>query len=105
MTRHDLHKILEIPFTSRHAQGLQVFEWEHCAQSFQKISNELAMIHLIQTFKAQSRKDDETTVLLCESSSGAYYFGIGLKDCENITLEKLKELYNHGTWYVYTWDD
>ena len=103
MTRHEVHKILEIPFMDRYKNSLQIFEWEHCAKSFFKIPNALALNHLIHMSANMSEED--LTILSCESNSDVYYFGIGLDDCDNITLEKLKELYNHGIWYVYTWCD
>ena len=97
MTRHEVHKILQTPFLERSEKGLPTFEWEHCAMAFYKIPNSLAMNHLLN-----SRQE---IVLMCESKSGVYYFGVGLKDCEYISLTKLKKLLRYGTWYVYTWAD
>ena len=47
--------------------------------------------------------EDEETILKVEIGSDAYFFGLGLKDCDNISLTKLKKLYKDGTWYLYTW--
>lgn len=105
MTRHEVHKILEIPFLDRHQNGLQTFEWEHCAKSFFKIPSDLAINHLIRMSTDILKEKEDLTILSCENDSDVYYFGIGLDDCDNITLGELKKLYNHGVWYVYTWCD
>ena len=96
MTRYIVRETLKIPFSQRYKYG-PIFEWEHCAKKFCKISNDLAMYYLMRTYQ------EEQVVLKVESDSGTYYFGIGLKDCDNITLKDLKKLYKDGTWYVYTW--
>ena len=103
MTRQELHHILETRyFDERRKKGLPIFEWEHCAKSFQHISNDLAMEHLMGVY--DSYTEDEI-ILKCEYNSDVYYFGVGLKDCENISLKRLKKLYQHGNWSVYTWCD
>ena len=97
MDRHEMHKILQCPFLERHEKGLPTFEWEHCAMAFYKIPNGLASKHLLNVH--------QKIVLECKSKSEVYYFGVGLKDCENISLRKLRNLLKFGTWYVYTWAD
>ena len=104
MTRHELHEILKKSFSERKAEGLPIFEWEHCAKSFHYIRNNLAMEHLMNMSK-ENQKSKEPTILKCVDPTGAYYFGIGLSDCENITLKKLRKLYRDGRWSVYTWAD
>ena len=105
MTRHELHEILKIPFWKRHSQGMQTLEWEHCAKAFYKITNDLALEHLMKIYDDISKEDDDPMILKCESDCGTYYFGVGLTDCDAITLKELRELYNRATWYVYTWSD
>lgn len=105
MTRHEIHNTLKIPFSKRISQGLQIFDWEHCSKKFYEISNELAINHLLEMSEDISKKEDDPMILKCECNGKTYYFGVGLKECENITLKKLRKLYNHATWYVYTWAD
>ena len=94
MTRQELHEILKIPYFDRYEQGLPILEWEKWAKRFQHISSDLAMKNLMKS-----------SILMVKMDSEVYYFGLGLEDCENITLKELKELYNYGSWYVYTWVD
>ena len=105
MTRHELRKILEISWGERHKQGLQTFEWEHCAKSFQRITNDVAINHFMKMSNDTCKEKEDPTILKCESKFGTYYFGVGLKDCDHITLRNLKNLYNNGNWYIYTWSD
>lgn len=105
MTRHELHNTLKNPFGKRSSQESQMFEWEHCAKKFFKISNDLAINHLLKMSEDISKKEDDPRILKCECNGETYYFGVGLEECENITLKKLRKLYNHATWYVYTWAD
>ncbi len=103
MTRHKLEHILEVKsFDERRKQGLPIFDWEHYCKSFQNIPNDLAMKHLIEL---DQRTEDHTTVLKCRYNSDVYFFGVNLKDCDNISLKKLKKLFKFGTWSVYTWSD
>lgn len=102
MTQHEVHEILKTPFYERSSKGLPILEWEHCAKKFYKIPNDLALKHLM---KMGCKTDDDPMILKCEYDGDAYYFGIGLNNCENITLKEVRELYNHATWYVYTWSD
>ncbi len=102
MTRQELHHILQTRYCDeRKKKGLPIFEWEHCAKSFQHIPNDLAMEHLMGVYDSYIGK----RILKCEYNSDVYYFGVGLKDCENISLKRLKKLYQHGYWSVYTWCD
>lgn len=104
MTRHEFHHILETKdFDERKKKGLPVFEWEHCAKSFQYIPNDLAMKHFMKL--NDSSEGEDRIILKCKYNSDVYYFGVGLKDCDNISLKKLKKLYQQGTWSVYTWCD
>lgn len=105
MTRHELCEILEVPFLKRYEQGLQIFKWEHCAKSFLNIPNDLAMSHLMQMSKNICTQNDEQMILKCECNSETYYFGVDLEDCDSMSTQKMRELYNSGTWYVYTWSD
>ena len=105
MTRQEVQEILKSPFYGRTAKGLPILEWEHCAKKFYKIPNDLAMEHLMEISGKIRQKDDDPTILKCEIADEAYFFGIGLEECENLPLEQLRKLYNHGTWYVYTWSD
>ena len=101
MTRHDFHNILEIPIEERRKNGMTVFEWECWSKSFHYIPNDLAMKHFME-LNDSSNKEDKI-ILKCKYNSDVYYFGVGLKDCDNISLKKLRKLYQQGTWYVYTW--
>lgn len=105
MTLQEMHEILKTPFYDRASKGLPIFPWEHCAKKFYKIPNDLALEHLMEMSSEISKDDDDPMILKCEYSGGAYYFGIGLNNCENISLKEVRELYNHATWYVYTWSD
>lgn len=106
MTRQELHSILETELWKRKKNGLPKFIWEHAAKKFYSIPNDLAIKHFFDMFKDNVRSSSEGPLILrCESDSGPYYFGIGLEDCDNITLQELKELYLHGKWAVYTWTD
>ena len=105
MTRHELHKILEVSFLSRYGHGLPTFAWEHCAKSFQRIPNNLAIEHFFKISKQKSIIADDKIILKCESKSGPYYFGIGLEDCDKLNSKELSELFQNGRWYVYTWTD
>lgn len=51
------------------------------------------------------KDDDDPTILKCELNGDAYFFGIGLDECENISLKDIRMLYQCATWYVYTWSD
>ena len=104
MTRHELHQILQTPsFDDRKKKGLPVFDWEHYCKSFQHIPNELAIKHYMELNDGNNPED--RIILKCNFNSDVYYFGVGLKDCDNISSKKLKELYRHGSWSVYTWCD
>ena len=105
MTRQEVQEILKTPFYGRTSKGLPILEWEHCAKKFYKIPNDLAFEHLMEMPDKFRKEDDDPTILKCEIGGAAYYFGIGLDECENLTLKQIKELYNHATWYAYTWSD
>ena len=105
MTRNELHEILKIPFSKRHSQGLQTFEWEHCCKKFYKIPNYLAIKHMMELFEYICKESDDSIILQCEYGLDTYYFGVGLSDCDNLILKELRELYNNATWYVDTWAD
>ena len=104
MTRQELQHILETTsFYERKKKNLPIFEWEHSCKSFQHIPNDLAINHFMKL--NDNNEDEDRIILKCEYNSECYYFGVGLKDCDNISLKKLKKLHQHGTWYVYTWCD
>ena len=103
MTRHDFHHILETPIEERRKNNLPVFEWEYWSKSFQCIPNDLAMKHFMELY--DSKEGEDRIILKCKYNSDVYYFGVGLKDCDNINMKKLKKLYKSGTWFVYTWCD
>jgi hypothetical protein len=102
-TRKEFDELLNTSFDERKKRGLPIFGWEHCAKSFQYISNDLAMKHLME-MKDKSNGEDRI-ILKCKYNSDVYYFGVGLKDSENISLKKLKQMYQYGSWSVYTWCD
>jgi hypothetical protein len=52
-----------------------------------------------------SNEGEDRIILKCKYNFDVYYFGVGLIDCDNISLKKLKKLYQQGTWFVYTWCD
>ena len=103
LTRKEFHELLQTPFSERKKKGLPIFEWEHCAKSFQQIPNNLAIKHLMEM--DDDDKGEDRIILKCIYNSDVYYFGVGLKDCEKFSLKKMKELYQLGTWSVYTWCD
>lgn len=105
MTRQEVHEILKTPFYQRSSKRLPILSWEHCAKKFYKIPNNLAFEHLMDMSDTACNKDDDPTILKCITANDAYYFGIGLSDCESISLKEVRELYNHAIWYVYTWSD
>lgn len=105
MTRQEVHEILKTPIYNRSSKGLPVLKWEHWAKKFYKIPNDLALEHLMDMPKKVRKDDDDPMILKSEIKGEAYYFGIGLEECENITLNVVRKLYNHATWYVYTWSD
>lgn len=105
MTRQEVHNILKTPFYNRGSKGLPILEWEHCAKKFYSIPNDLALEHLMDMPKKYRKDDEDPTILKCEINGEAYFFGIGLEECENITLKDLRKLYKRATWYAYTWSD
>ena len=105
MTRQEVQQILQTPFYARSSKGLQTLEWEHCAKKFYKIPNDLALEHLMNMAENIRENDDDPMILKCELANETYFFGIGLGECENLTLKQIRELYNNATWYVYTWAD
>ena len=105
MTRQEVHHILKTPFYNRSSKGLPILKWEHCAKKFYKIPNDLALEHLMDMSEKVRKDDDDPTILKCELNGDAYFFGIGLDECENISLKDIRMLYQCATWYVYTWSD
>lgn len=105
MTRQEVQQILMKPFYERCSKGSTILEWEHCAKKFYSIPNELALEHLMGMAENFSKEDDDPMILKCEYKNDTYYFGIGLDDCENLSLQQIRELYKYATWSVYTWAD
>ena len=105
MTRQEVQQILKKPFYERSAEGSTILEWEHCAKKFYNIPNELALEHLMGMSENFCKEDDDPMILRCDYKGESYYFGIGLDECENLSLKQIRELYKYATWSVYTWAD
>ncbi len=101
-TRKEFDELLKTPFNERKRQGLPVFEWEHCAKSFQHISNDLAIKYFMEI--NDMSKAEYRIILRCEYNSDVYYFGVEPKD-RRISLNEFLLLYQYGTWSIYTWCD
>ena len=93
MTRREMSKLLKTPLCERQATGGQVLDWESDDKAFIPIRNNLAMDQFLY---------EDVCILKCKASSGTYFFGVGLEECDNMPFKKVLELFRSGKWYIYS---